>query len=153
MNSNILTEAWQQQHERLRQWTKAATAAAKFEKPPEWYRPELNGWSGDLFDGGEDQQSGIAKAFSAEECAEALKRMFRSADSMGSIGEAKLLYMQGEMLASMERAFRERHKQWPKALAHAAGRNHGQQHEKGVLEVCIKKQWQDLAKAAAGEQS
>lgn len=53
--------------------------------------------------------------------------------SPGTAGDVISLKTQGDILASMERAYRARHASSVRCMAHAAGRRAGHGHEKGIF--------------------
>ena len=126
-----LRQGWLDQQKRLVDYTRADWKAMKLEDHWMWYQPK--GWSGDLFD-----LVGMHEPFKRDDMEQDFESVMKSGDGPGCAGDLMLIQLQGDWLASLERAFRERHKTWPRMMVQANCRRYGHQHEKGLLEVGMK---------------
>lgn len=89
--------------------------------------PDKDQWGGDLFD-----YEGMAKAFNRNDVSTIVQRAVASADASGTQGDMIVATMQGDFLASEERAYRERHRSFVRARIHATGRHLGKASKGGV---------------------
>ena len=88
---------------------------------------DKNGWDGDLYN-----LEDISKAFSREELeADFLKAI--DLEAPGVSGDLISISVQGDWLATQERAFRSRHQTPIRAWLHALARRKGQAHDAGVI--------------------
>lgn len=136
---------FRKQLEKLAKDAEAAHKAYKLEGQRKWYHPELEGWSGDLFD-----LEGIAQAYDRQENHEDFLNALQDAQSPGAIGDLAASQFQGDWLAALERAFRRRHASVVRSRLHAAGRLFGHGHEKGPLKQGVMKWLEGLVQNAKG---
>lgn len=113
--------------------------------PSELYKPDKGGWSGDLFD-----LVGMAQAFDREELDEMFRAAVSDPDSPGTVGDFPAIILQGDMVASLERAYRARHATAVRGRAHAAGRHRGHGAANGVIAGGIISYLKSLLRQAAG---
>ena len=94
---------------------------------------------------------GLAKATVAGFVNEELVDAVKDAESPGNVGDLINTNTQIEYLAMVERAFRARHTMsFPRGVAHASARRHGQGGDKGPLKFSVMKYLEDLQKMSAG---
>lgn len=91
----------------------------------DFYSPPPSDWSGDLHD-----HEGIAAAFDRTPQYEDFQY---AASQEGVQGDFELTLLQGDWIASLERAFRSRHRTAVRSRLHAAARYRGHAHPAGVL--------------------
>ena len=153
MSQAQLTENWQRQHKALRAWLEASAAASRQESGGVWYRPygEDGPWKGDLLDPGAKRGEGLSKPFLRKEYEDILKEALQAGGKPLTNGELQAVLFQVNTLAAMERAFRERHKSLPRAMAHAAARQNGTASAAGIWEKHFKEYAARLLKAAADD--
>lgn len=107
---------------------------------------DRNEWDGDLFN-----LEDISKAFSREELDEDFLKVIDPANP-GVIGDLVSLSLQGDWLATQERAFRARHQTPVRAWMHAAGRRRGHGHDAGVINQGLLRYVENLLQAAKNKQ-
>ncbi len=112
----------------------AMEGSIRGQNPSKFFAPDRgggssgSGWNGDLTD-----LQGMSAAFDRKE----IHQMFRDAvkdENSGSVGDLVAIVMQGDFIASLERAYRARHQSSVRSRAHAAARHRGHSHENGVLQ-------------------
>lgn len=117
-------------------------------KPADPENPEApTGWDGDLFN-----LEGISQAFSRDELDEDFLKVIDPANP-GVIGDLVSISLQGDWLATMERAFRARHQTPVRAWMHAAGRRKGHGHNAGVINQGLLRYVENLLQAAKNKQA
>ena len=126
------SEIFTKQIQALVTYATAMEGSIRGQNPSQFFVPGQgssgSGWSGDLFD-----LEGMSAAFDREE----IHQMFRAAvkdETSGSVGDLMAIVMQGDFIASLERAYRARHQSSVRARAHAAARHRGHSHAQGVLQ-------------------
>ncbi len=134
-------DGFREQLNKLSEVADANHKAAKMEGQRMWAAPELKGWSGDLFD-----LEGMAKAFDRKEMHEDYLNAIKDAESPGVTGDLAAAQLQGDWLASLERAYRRRHASAVRSRMHAAGRLYGHGHEKGMLKQGVMKWIEGIVK-------
>lgn len=107
---------------------------------------DRNKWDGDLFN-----LEDISKAFSREELDEDFLKVIDPANP-GVIGDLVSISLQGDWLATQERAFRARHQTPVRAWMHAAGRRRGHGHDAGVIRQGLLRYVENLLQAAKNKQ-
>jgi hypothetical protein len=90
------------------------------EKTADWMMPDPNGWDGNLFD-----VPGMKEPFDRKEHDEDFNEIVKSGVSPGVLADLASVQLQGDFLAAMERAFRERHKSHVRSMIHASARQAG----------------------------
>lgn len=108
---------------------------------------DRNEWDGDLFN-----LEDISKAFSREELDEDFLKVIDPANP-GVIGDLVSISLQGDWLATMERAFRARHQTPVRAWMHAAGRRRGHGHDAGVINQGLLRYVENLLQASKNKQA
>ena len=112
----------------------------------DWMIPDRNEWDGDLF-----QISEMRKPFDRQEHYDDFVTVLSSAKDPGTVADLAAIQLQGDWLAAMERAFRERHKSHVRCAVQASARQHG--HDKKVFEKMLTGYIQRiLAKGAGGSE-
>lgn len=112
----------------------------------EWMMPPKGKWGGDLF-----KWQDLYHPFDSEKPNEELVDAIKDAESPGNVGDLINTNTQIEYLAMVERAFRARHTMsFPRGVAHASARRHGQGGDKGPLKFSVMKYLEDLQKMSAG---
>ena len=125
-----LRSNWKNQHQRMVQYAQRDWTSLKLAGQPMWYQPDAHGWNKDLFD-----LKGMSKAFDRQEHFDDFESVVKDTNSPGTSGDFMAIALQGDWLATLERAFRERHKTWPRMMVHANARRFGHQHDLGVLQT------------------
>ena len=97
---------------------------------PDWMIPERNGWNGDLF-----FIELIKKPFDREEHYVDFLLTVAEPETPGTIADLAAIQLQGDWLAAMERAFRERHKSNVRCMVQASARQKG--HSNKVFETML----------------
>lgn len=124
-----LRPVWNDQLQRLIAYANADWQAMQLAAIGMWYQPKIEGqWSGDLFD-----LQGMSQPFSRDEHEQDFASVMTDPSQAGCAGDLMAIQLQGDMLGSLERAFRERHKTWPRMMVHANARRYGHQHDYGVF--------------------
>jgi hypothetical protein len=90
--------------------------------------PDKNEWSGDPFD-----LEDLGKPFDRSEQDEDMHKIVTAEEKFGVVGDLQLITLQGDYLATLERAARLRLTTRCRALAHAAGRLRGHGHPGGLF--------------------
>jgi len=109
----------------------------------EWYAPEKEGWSGDPFD-----LEGMAEPFKRSQHEEEFAKAVADPQSPGVVADLMLSQLQGDILASLERALRARLRTSIRSKMHAAARLYGHGHENGVIMLGQVNYLERLIKAA-----
>lgn len=89
---------------------------------------DKNGWSGDVFD-----IADLGKPWSRKEHDEDMVKTIKDAKDSGVVGDLMASVLQGDWLATQERAFRARHTSKIRAATHAASRRRGHGHDGGLF--------------------
>lgn len=98
-------------------------------KQTAWMTPELEGWSGDLFD-----CEGMSKPFDRTKANEMYEDAHKDPTAPGVAADSIVTTLQVDYLAIMERAYRARHtSRRPRMIIHAMGRKRGHGDEAGTL--------------------
>jgi len=85
-------------------------------------------WSGDVFD-----IEGIGHAFNREAIGKDFKDAIKDAEAPGTVGDLMISQLQGDHVATMERAFRVRHQSRVRGDIHSIGRRYGMAHDAGIF--------------------
>ncbi len=128
-----LRQIWIDQLNRLAAYAKADWNAMRLDGLNMWYQPQAEGWNQDLFD-----LKGMSQAFDRGAHAQDFEAAMANPANAGCVGDLMAIQLQGDFLASLERAFRERHKTWPRMMVQANCRRYGHQHEKGLFQLGFK---------------
>ena len=104
---------------------------------------DRNDWDGNVFD-----WNGIASVFDREELEEDMRDVIQDEESPGVVGDLMLITIQGDYLATQERAFRLRHQSQVRAAMHAAARKYGHGNDAGLFKKGIVRYLQALSKAS-----
>jgi len=94
--------------------------------PPLWFRPA--GLTATIFDESATHEA-LSRAVQEEQFAAAVG----DAAAPGTVGDLQLVQMQGDYLASLERAYHVRHRSSVRNRIHAAGARKGHGEETGVI--------------------
>ena len=140
-----LRDRWRKQLSKLKQYADEDHQAITGEMVPFWYRPEMEGWDGSLFD-----IEGMKKPFIRKEHEDDFDKVVNK-NSPGVVGDYSLVVLQGDFLAVVERSFRARHHTNIRQMMHAATRRMGHGHEKGLFEVGVKGYLEYIDKQAKGD--
>lgn len=108
------------QMERLVELAENAQKSMYNEVQPDWMIVEHNGWDGDLFN-----IPDMEKPFDRQEHYQDFADVVSDPNSPGTVADLMALQLQGDWLAAMERAFRERHKSHVRCMAQASARHKG----------------------------
>jgi hypothetical protein len=139
-----IRERYQVQMTQLKNLAGDAEKALNNEGQPSWMLPERNGWDGNLFD-----IPGMKEPFDRREMYDDFVDVVKDASSPGVTADLTAIQLQGDFLAAMERAFRERHKTKIRCNVQAAARQMG--HNQAVLETMMTGYIQrQLTKGAGG---
>lgn len=103
------------------------------------------GLTGSLFD-----LPGLSSVFSREELSEQFQRAVADAGSPGVVGDLIAVLLQGDFIATAERAFRSRHTTSVRDKLLASGRLRGHGHEYGVVRRALPAYLQQILQLAAG---
>ena len=122
-----LRQNWTKQHQRIKQYAQRDWMAMKLENQPMWYQPDAHGWNKDLFD-----LESMSQAFDRKEHFTDFETIVKDGNAPGTGGDFMSITLQGDWLGTLERAFRERHKTWPRMMVQANCRRFGHQHDLGV---------------------
>jgi len=90
--------------------------------------PDKNGWSGDPFD-----VTTLSKLFERVEHDDDMIELVRASETPGVVGDLQLISLQGDYLATLERAYRLRMTTRCRAIAHVASRQRGHGHDGGLF--------------------
>ena len=93
---------------------------------------EKNGWDGDVFN-----VADMGKPFERTENEEDVVNAIKDINNPGVVGDLIASVLQGDYLATQERAFRSRHGGKIRASLHAAGRRFGHGHNGGLFKKGI----------------
>lgn len=93
-----------------------------------WMIPELNGWSGSVFD-----LQGMAMPFDRSQSNAWFTQATKTPGSPGTSGDLVITTTQIDYLAVMERSFRARYMTRTRAMCHAMGRKSGHGNARGPL--------------------
>lgn len=115
-----IRERYKKQMDRLKELATKAGQALKNEDQPDWMIPERNGWDGDLFKL-EDMQKPFDRAEHYKDFVDSIS----DPESSGTVADLAAIQLQGDFLAAMERAFRERHKTGVRCAVQASARQKG----------------------------
>ena len=108
---------FQKQMEALTAWLDKTYRTLSEVAADAWYVPDLNGWDGDLF--AVDQ---LAKAFDRQALGQQFQDATTSSDK-GNRADLGVIQLQADLLAALERAYRNRHASVIRNEAHAAMRH------------------------------
>jgi hypothetical protein len=140
--SNVL----QQLIEELASQSKEESKVRKKNDQVKWMMPPKKGWSGDIFKWQE-----MHHPFDSDKPNKELVKAVSNPKDPGNVGDLVNTNSQIEYLAMLERAFRARHTMsFPRGIAHASGRRHGQGGDKGPLKFSVLKYLEELQKMSAG---
>ena len=92
------------------------------------HKVDKNGWNGDVFD-----LAGMAKPWERKENEEDVIKSIKDGTKPGVVGDLISSTLQGDWLATQERAFRARHQTKIRASMHAASRRRGHGHPSGLF--------------------
>ena len=106
---------------------------------------DLGEWDGDLFD-----WEGISKAFDRDEHRADIEACIADTANPGTVGDIMAGFLQGELLAIMERSFRARHTNPLRRRLQAGARRAGHGNPDGVLQRGVLGPLEDLLKQAKG---
>jgi hypothetical protein len=119
-------ELLRQQMEALRAYAERDSQALRGQSFPAWYTPAA--WSGSVFDL-EDLKDPFSRAQHEQEFDSAVS----SASQPGTTGDLVTSQLQGDLLATMERAYRSRLRSSIRNKMHAAARRGGHGSATGTL--------------------
>lgn len=135
---------FKKQMDQLKAYAEDMAKALSNDGQADWMLPDRNGWDGDLFN-----IEDMKKPFDRSEHYEDFVNVCSDSSSPGVVGDLAAIQIQGDFLAAMERAFRERHKSLPRCLIQASARQEG--HNQKVLDAMMTGYVQRiLAKGAGG---
>jgi len=103
--------------------------------------PDKNGWTGDPFD-----VETFGKLFDRTEHDTDMLTVVRATEAPGVVGDLQLITLQGDYLATLERAYRLKMTSRCRAIAHAATRQRGHGHDGGLFIKGLLGQMSRLAK-------
>jgi hypothetical protein len=132
---------WQKQHQRMVDYAKKDWTAMKLGAVWMWYQPDAQGWNKDLFD-----LTGMSQPFDRQDQFNDFDSVTKDGNSPGCVGDLMAIQLQGDYLGTLERAFRERHKSWPRMMVHSNARRYGHQHDLGVFQTGFKSYLQFILK-------
>lgn len=118
--------------DQLKATTKAganAEQAVQLKEQLQQHQIDKGKWKGDVFD-----LDGIHDAFDREENEDDVIKAIRDPSEPGTVGDLMVSSLQGDYLATMERAFRARHQTRIRADVHAAARRRGHGHDAGLFQ-------------------
>jgi hypothetical protein len=95
-----------------------------------WYTPEKESWSGGPFD-----LTGLQMPFSRAQHEQEFDSAVANAANPGTVGDLAASQLQGDLLASLERAYRSRLRTSVRNKMHAAARRIGQGNTAGPIIV------------------
>ncbi len=133
-------DVFREQLEKLAENARKNAEALRLTGDRVWCLPERKGWNGDLFD-----LLGMAKPFDRSQNHEDYLKAVTE-DPPGCVGELAAAQFQGDWLAAMERAFRQRHASAVRGRLHSAGRLYGHGHELGPLRQGVLKWLEGIIK-------
>jgi hypothetical protein len=129
--------------DRLKEYADKNEKALENDGLADWMIPEHNGWTGALF-----LIESLKKPFDREEHHKDIVTAISDPESPGTAGDLAAIQLQGDWLAAMERAFRERHKSSLRCMIQASARQKG--HNKKVYEKMLTGYIQRLLSKGAG---
>jgi hypothetical protein len=112
------------------------TGQRKWQTPTEW-------------DGSPLDLASMTEPFDRGEIGTNYEELISDASAPGTVGDVASVKMQGDYVASMERAFRASRATPVRCLAHAAAARNGQGNSKGVFNGSILKYAEDCLQAGA----
>lgn len=107
---------------------KAVADALRNKKQSKQHAVDKNGWDGDIFNSPD-----IKKPWDTKEHEEDVINSIKDLNSPGVVGDLIVSVLQGDWLATQERAFRARHSTKVRNTMHAAARRAGHGHEAGLF--------------------
>ena len=119
---------FREQAEKLRVHSEKEDLSIRNQSPPEWYRPDP--LTTNLFD-----IPAMSEPYSREEQAEQFADVVKDPDKPGTTGDLSMVALQGDFVATMERAFRDRHMSPVRRKLHASGHRMGHSAETGVIQL------------------
>lgn len=140
-----IRDTFREQLEKLAESADSAHLALLLIEQRKWFHPELKGWGGDLFD-----LVGMSKSFDRSANHKDFLDALSSAEAPGAIGDLASAQLQGDWLASLERAYRQRHSSAIRGRLHAAARLLGHGHEKGPLRQGVMKWLEGIVQTTKG---
>lgn len=112
---------------RLREYAERDHQALRLKEAPVYYWPEDSAHPVSIHD-----PASFGKPYDREEIHQDFRDAVRGGSQQGAAGDFSVVVVQGDFLASLERAFRMRHLGPVRARLHAAGRRRGHGHVNGV---------------------
>lgn len=140
-----IRDTFREQLEKLAENADDAHKALLLHSQRQWFHPELKGWDGNLFD-----PEGMSKPFDRTENHKDFMDALSSAESPGAIGDLASAQLQGDWLAALERAYRQRHGSAIRGRIHSAARLFGHGHEKGPLRQGVMKWLEGIVQTTKG---
>ena len=116
------------QMERLRLHSEKEDVAIRNQGAPEWFRPE--DFEASLF-----AIEAMHEPFSRAEHEDQFAQVVKDAEQPGTTGDFAMIALQGDFLAAMERAYRDRHMSPVRRRVQVAGRRMGHSAETGVIKL------------------
>lgn len=119
---------FRKQTEALRDHSDKESVSTRNQGAPEWFRPD--GFDGDVYD-----IEDMHEPFSREEHEEQFAQVVKDPNAPGTTGDFSMIALQGDFLAAMERAYRDRHMSSVRRRIHSAARRMGHSAETGVIKL------------------
>ena len=130
----------------LKDWNEKQEKHLRNTEANGFYEPPEKGWNGDLFD-----LESLSDEFDREELFSMFKDAVADKNNPGVTGDLEIILLQGDVVASAERAFRNRHASIVRNRLHTAGRHRGHGHDQGVINLGMMGFIQQLVKLAKAQ--
>lgn len=137
-----IRSAFRDQLDKLREYVQAEEQSLCNQQPSKFYEPDKGSWNGDLFD-----IEGMAEAFKRDEIHDDFRKAI---NDDGVTTDLEVCLLQGDFVAMLERAYRERHKTPVRAKLHAAARRRGHGDEDGLYTKGLLGYLEHLMRLGAG---
>jgi len=121
-------QTFRDQIERLRVHSEKEAQAIRNESPPEWYRP--TGLLASVLD-----IEAMHEPYTREEHEDQFAQAVKNSEEPGTTGDLAMVSLQGDFLASLERAFRDRNMTSVRRRVQTSARRTGHSAETGVINL------------------
>ena len=126
-----IRDVFSKQLEAMKTYCEQFEKSMENQEPSLFFSPEKFGWSGDLAD-----IEGMSQAFDRSEIYDDFRATIQE-DDKGVVADLELEVTQGDFVARLERAYRQRYHSSARDRMHAAARARGHRHDNGVLTVGV----------------
>jgi hypothetical protein len=126
-----IRDVFNKQLDALKAYCERIEESMENQEPTLFFSPEKFDWDGDL-----TNIEGMSKAFDRSEIHDDFRDTINE-DDKGVVADLELEVTQGDFIARMERAYRQRHHTSLRDRMHAAARARGHHHDNGVLTVGV----------------